>query len=327
MNDGYVFPLDMQCGLPYLDMQCGLPYPDIHPLVLVHSAADAYDKKSGVKECATRNAYSHDIDAHDPVDYLYAGYNLDADIGTIYASAANTREGMIMSDCFCQMMLEGHKIWISFSTLTDSFGSACGWGGDRGRGTFARQRDKTRNKLFVNFHDRKPTDMVSTATINTSMSTDLDSNLVVHACDYFDMDLDTLYAHVANHRTEVNKKKHTHWKPPKLSSLPPADVQCMLTNKRDIHVNGVKYNVKRANLASLPMDIVVEEVTYEVSMALVLPASNTPDPSVPTYHVSTSHLSQKTGTLIDQGAHGGIAGADCGVVDCYTKNIGSMPLQ
>ena len=36
--------------------------------------------------------------------------------------------------------------------------------------------------------------------------------------------IDTLYAHVANHHTEENKKKHIHWKPFKLSSLPPADV-------------------------------------------------------------------------------------------------------
>ena len=38
---------------------------------LVHSTADAYDKKSGAKKCATCNAYSHDLDVSDPVDYLY----------------------------------------------------------------------------------------------------------------------------------------------------------------------------------------------------------------------------------------------------------------
>ena len=67
--------------------------------------------------------------------------------------------------------------------------------------------------------------MASTAATETSMSTDLnDSTLVDNVCDYFDTDLDTLYVRVANHHMEENKKKHNHWKPPKLSSLPPADV-------------------------------------------------------------------------------------------------------
>ena len=47
----------------------------------------------------------------------------------------------------------------------------------------------------------------------------------------------------------------------------------MLTNNEDIHVNGVKKNVKKANSASLPTDIVIKDITYEVSMARVLPAS------------------------------------------------------
>ena len=80
---------------------------------LVHSAADVYDKKSRVKKRTTHNAYSHDIDVYDPVDYLYDGYDLDTDIDMIYANAANTCEGMISSDCFHQMSPEGHKMWIS----------------------------------------------------------------------------------------------------------------------------------------------------------------------------------------------------------------------
>ena len=73
---------------------------------LVHSAADAYDKKSRVKKCATSNAYSHDIDIYDPVAYLYDRYDLDTDIDMIYANTANTHEGMISSDHFHQMTLE-----------------------------------------------------------------------------------------------------------------------------------------------------------------------------------------------------------------------------
>ena len=73
--------------------------------------------------------------------------------------------------------------------------------------------------------------------------------------------------------------------------------------------------MKKANSASLPTDIVIKDITYKVSMARVLPASGTPDPRVPTYHVSTSQLSQKTGALVDQGANGGIASTDCRVVE------------
>ena len=89
----------------------------------------------------------------------------------------------------------------------------------------------------------------------------------------------------------------------------------MLANNKDIHVNGVKYNVKKANSASLPTDIVTEDITYEVSMARLLLASCTPDPSVPTYHVYALQLSWKTGALIDCGTNGCIAGADCRVVE------------
>ena len=112
---------------------------------LLHSVADTYDKKSQAKKHATHNAYSHDIDIYNPVYYFFNGYDLDTDIDTIYANAADTHEGMISFNCFCQMTLEGHKIWISLppkdcklileqdssstSTLTDSFGSAHGWGG------------------------------------------------------------------------------------------------------------------------------------------------------------------------------------------------------
>ena len=66
---------------------------------------------------------------------------------------------------------------------------------------------------------------------------------------------------------------------------------------------------------ALPTDIVIKDITYEVSMARLLLASGTPDANVPTYHVSASRLSQKTGALIDYGANGSIAGAHCRVVE------------
>ena len=84
---------------------------------LVHSAADVYDKKSRAKKHATHTAYSHDLDAYDPVEYLYDGYDLNTDIDTIYANTADTHEGMISSDPFCQMTPEGHKMWISLPDL------------------------------------------------------------------------------------------------------------------------------------------------------------------------------------------------------------------
>ena len=79
---------------------------------LVHSTTD--DKKSGAKKHATHNAYNHDLDVYNPVGYPYKGYDLDTDIDTLYANAANTHEGMISSsNHFHQMTLEGCKIWIA----------------------------------------------------------------------------------------------------------------------------------------------------------------------------------------------------------------------
>ena len=137
--------------------------------VLVHSTADAYNKKSRAKKHATCSAYSHDIDVYNPVDYLYHRYDLNTDIDMIYANAANTCGGMISSDHFHQMTLEGHKIWISLppkdhnliheqdlsskSTLADSFCSTHGQGSGLEHGAFVQQRDKARSKLCVNFHD------------------------------------------------------------------------------------------------------------------------------------------------------------------------------
>ena len=136
---------------------------------LVHSAADAYGKKSGVKKCAAHNAYSHDIDVYDPVAYLYNGYDFDTDIDTINANAANTHEGMISSNHFHQMTPEGHKVCISLppenrklileqdssptSTLTDSLGSAHGRASGHECGAFAQHRDKPCSKLHVSFPD------------------------------------------------------------------------------------------------------------------------------------------------------------------------------
>ena len=134
---------------------------------LVHSA-DASDKKSGEKKDATCNASSCDLDAYNPVDYLHDRYDLNTDIDMIYANAADTREGMISSNHFHQMIPESHKMWISLPpkdhklifkqdkslcllSLTDSFGSAHRWAGGQGCGAFAQQRDKSRNNLCVNF--------------------------------------------------------------------------------------------------------------------------------------------------------------------------------
>ena len=34
--------------------------------------------------------HSHDLDAYNPVGYLYEGYDIDTDIDMIYANAADT---------------------------------------------------------------------------------------------------------------------------------------------------------------------------------------------------------------------------------------------
>ena len=302
---------------------------------LVHATTDAYGKKGGAKKCATHNACSHDLDVYNPVGYIYERYDLDTNIDMIYANAANTREGMIqylptISIRWHQKVIRYGYLYLPKTASSFSIKTrlplllpqiALGMCMDKVAVVDAEPSpnkgiNPTTKFVSIFMIMSQLTWHLLQSTTETSLFTDPDdSNIVDNICDYFDTVFDTLYAHVANHHTEENKKKHNHWKPPKLSSLPPADVWCMLANNKDIHVNGVKYDVKKANSAVLPTDIVIKDITYEVSMARLLSASGTPDLSVPTYHVSALQLSWKTRALIDHGANGGIAGADCRMVE------------
>ena len=94
-----------------------------------------HDEKSKLTTHATHNAYSHGLDVHDPVEYLYVGHDLDTNIDTIYVNAAHTNGGMMSSNHFCQISLppEDCKLILeqdlsSTSTLAVSFCSMHGWG-------------------------------------------------------------------------------------------------------------------------------------------------------------------------------------------------------
>jgi hypothetical protein len=67
------------------------------------------------------------------------------------------------------------------------------------------------------------------------------ANLIASVCEQYDVDIDTLYAHVAKHHKEANKEKHVHWKPPKGSELHPADPRHMLAQRSEIMISGITY--------------------------------------------------------------------------------------
>jgi hypothetical protein len=88
----------------------------------------------------------------------------------------------------------------------------------------------------------------------------------------------------------------------------------MMADRAKIDIDGHKYTAKRANAALHPSDILIDGIKYTINMAR---CSATPAPGhhpVTTYHVSTSRHTDKTGTLIDHGANGGIAGSDCCII-------------
>jgi hypothetical protein len=90
-------------------------------------------------------------------------------------------------------------------------------------------------------------------------------------------------------------------------SVPSGDVRQLLADKvssgGDVSVNGVPYTAKKVGSSPTPTDINLEGITYAVKMA-----------DLNTYCISsTSHLDM-TGTLVDRGANGGIAGSDCRII-------------
>jgi len=136
----------------------------------------------------------------------------------------------------------------------------------------------------------------------------MDVDIIDHICETYDLDVDTLHAHAAKRRTEDNKARHKHWKPPKGSGLPASDVRRMMAAKADIDVNGIKYSIKKASTLGQPTDVSIDGVTYSVSMALS------------TYHVSASRRSA-SGSLVGRGANGGIVGDDCRLIKEMTQFV------
>ena len=90
----------------------------------------------------------------------------------------------------------------------------------------------------------------------------------------------------------------------------------MMADKAEVDINGPKYSVKQADAASNPVDIVIDSIKYAINMTRIsIPPSTDGHSPTNTYHVSASRHYDKTGALVDLGANGGIARADCHVIE------------
>jgi len=207
---------------------------------------------------------------------------------------------------------DNRKVLLTSGTTTTSSlmtDSTTGTGRDFHR----QERGQPQNKwLKVAFSDcGSDTDMAPTDTASSGSSgyiSPTDVDIIDHICKAYNLDMDTLHAHVAKWWTEDNKAMHKHWKPPKGSGLPASDVCRMMAAKADIDVNGIKYSIKKALTLGQPTNVSIDGVTYSVSMALS------------TYHVSASRRSA-SGSLIDKGANGGIVGDDCRLIEETTRFV------
>ena len=73
---------------------------------------------------------------------------------------------------------------------------------------------------------------------------------------------------------------------------------------------------KRASATSHAGNVTINGVMYSINMTrFSIPTSSDISSPMATYHVSALQHSNKTGALIDHGANGGIAGADCHVIE------------
>ena len=121
---------------------------------LVHSAADGMIRRVEQRNVQPAIHTAMILTYMIQLTIFTMGMILTLTIDMIYDNAANTHEGMISSNRFCQMTPEGHKIWISLppkdcklileqdsssmSTPTDSFGSTHGQGSSHGCGAFTQ---------------------------------------------------------------------------------------------------------------------------------------------------------------------------------------------
>ena len=260
---------------------------------LLIDTADIYDDKRAARRRPHR-AMNHDLtDMYD--GYVDEDpYDIDTDIDTIYANAVRMRQGMVPSETFIQLSQDGRRLWRRMNdtdrllvlgqeakpidnvegpvtrqprgTPSDDGGRGRGAfsrerdrsSSGRGRGTFSRERDRK-----VNFRglDQSTTDTDTTADSTTDGETE---SLIVSACEQYGLDYNNLCARAAEQRTELNKQKHEHWKPPKKSSLPPADPRRMLAHKTEINIGGIPYTAKKAGTAPHPADVVIDGVAFSV---------------------------------------------------------------
>ena len=79
---------------------------------------------------------------------------------------------------------------------------------------------------------------------------------------------------------------------------------------------------KKANAALHPSDIIIGGITYTINMTKSSPAIGMAnDTLMTTYHVSASQHSDNTGALVDDGANGGITGADHHVTEAMDRFV------
>jgi hypothetical protein len=151
---------------------------------------------------------------------------------------------------------------FSITKTSSSMPSRSGLG--CGRQTFARIRDK-RKVMFMDRHS----DDATTFTEPTTDSTDDD--IVDNIMGQFDVDFDTLCAHVAERKHEELKAegKHLHHQPTKRKAnpvvAPPGDVRRLLGNKVKT-IGGTPYKVEHAGTTPTPTDVDIDGIVYLVRM-------------------------------------------------------------
>jgi hypothetical protein len=209
---------------------------------------------------------------------------------------------------------EDHKLIMgtgdSISNLTGTPSSSVSSNvNGRGHRTFGRTLDRRK----VNFLNHSADDRMA----DTEPTDDTDDiDLIDDVLDQYNVNFATLCANVAVRKNSelIASGKHAHYQPSKrapnlwVPNVPPGNVQQLLSDKvssgGDISVNGVPYTVKKAGSSPAPTDINLEGVTYTVKMA-----------DLTTYRVSSIRHLDMTGTLVNQGANGGIAGSYCHVIE------------
>ena len=182
------------------------------------------------------------------------------------ALARYSNGARVPDDAWSKLPQDSRNIWMSLpiddrklilgasdsvSSITDTSSSASSRSGlGRGRRTFARSRDKRKVVLTGQLSEDN-----TAATEPTADSTTNDADLLDGVMDHFDVDFDTLCAHVAERKQEDLKAagKHPHFQPAKRTAnptaAPPGDVRRLLSDKVKT-IDGAACEVKRAGTSS-----------------------------------------------------------------------------